>query len=117
ERRAAIGDAKALPITNPRTASQYTLFRREIKVSELIRAIKNLVSFTVPREYLAFRPPAIRDESTIEPQPPPPTASTKPPPKPRKRIFLIFPPTFFRLTFTALNRITVSRINVYKETT
>ena len=34
---------------------------------ELINAMKNRESFTVPKAYRAFRPPAIRDDKTIDP--------------------------------------------------
>ena len=47
---AATGDAIALPITNPATASQWLLLSMLIKVMEPISAIKNLVNFTVPKE-------------------------------------------------------------------
>src|ERR1700744_2995242 len=77
---AAMGDASALPKTKPATASQCLPFIMVMKVNELISAIKNLDSFTVPNENLGLRPPAIRVDNTIDPQPPPPTASIKPPP-------------------------------------
>ena len=48
DKRAAIGDAIALPMTKPSTESQYTLLSKVRKVSELIRAIKKRESFTVP---------------------------------------------------------------------
>ena len=47
---AAIGDANALPITNPATGSQCAPLNMVIKVRELINAIKNLDNFTVPKE-------------------------------------------------------------------
>lgn len=47
---AAIGEANALPITNPATASQRAPLSMVMKVIELIRAIKNLDNFTVPNE-------------------------------------------------------------------
>ena len=114
---AAIGDAMALPITRPATASQCLLLNMDIKVIELIKAIKNLVNFTVPNEKRGLRPPAIKVDKTIEPQPPPPTASIKPPPKPSKGILLIFSDDFIAIFLKALERITPPRINVYKETT
>ncbi|MNE49488.1 hypothetical protein D3C80_1440100 [compost metagenome] len=89
ETLAAIGDAKALPITKPATASQCAPFSMVIKVSELISAIKKRVIFTVPKEVRAFLPPAIKLDNTIDPQPPPPTASIKPPKRPSIEIFLI----------------------------
>ena len=90
ETLAAIGEAMALPITSPATAYHCKSFNMVTKVSELNRAIKNRLNLTVPNEYRAFLPPAINDESTMEPQPPPPTASIKPPEKPKALIFLIF---------------------------
>ena len=75
---AAIGEASALPMISPATASQWLVpLSMVIKVSELISAIKNLDSFTVPSEKRGLRPPAISDDRTIEPQPPPPTASSQ----------------------------------------
>ena len=50
EMRAATGDASALPITRPATASQCELFSMVIKVSDPISAIKKRDSFTVPNE-------------------------------------------------------------------
>jgi hypothetical protein len=50
-------------------------------------AIKNRLIFTVPKENNGWRPPAIKLERTIEPQPPPNAASIKPPTKPSKPIF------------------------------
>jgi len=47
---AAIGDASALPITKPNTASQCLPLIMVIKVSELINAIKKRDSLTVPKE-------------------------------------------------------------------
>src|SRR5690606_41789465 len=52
---AAIGDAIALPKTSPDTTYQCISFSMVTKVKELIKAIKNLLNFTVPKEYLAFR--------------------------------------------------------------
>ena len=114
---AAIGDATALPITSPATASQCLPLSIVIKVIELINAIKNLDNLTVPREKRGCLPPAIRVDSTIEPQPPPPTASIKPPPKPSKPIFLIFSDDLITTLLKALLSITTpkyKRINRYK---
>ena len=47
---AAIGEASALPITKPDTASQCAPLSMVMKVKELIKAIKNLDNFTVPNE-------------------------------------------------------------------
>lgn len=47
---AAIGDASALPITRPNTASQYLPPSMVKNVSELKVAMKNLLIFTVPNE-------------------------------------------------------------------
>lgn len=47
---AAIGDAKALPITKPATAYQRKPSNMVTKVSELKSAIKKRVIFTVPKE-------------------------------------------------------------------
>lgn len=115
---AAIGDARALPITKPATASQCAPFNMVIKVSELIKAIKKRVIFTVPRDERAFLPPAIKLDNTIDPQPPPPTASIKPPKSPNNDIFLILfcLPVFFRFALYAFDRITKPNIKVYKET-
>jgi len=74
---AAMGDASALPITKPATASQYEPVIMLIKVNELSKAMKNRDNFTVPNEKRGLRPPAIKVDNTIEPQPPPPTASIK----------------------------------------
>lgn len=49
---AAIGDASALPITNPETASHRAPLNIVIKVMELINAIKNRDNLTVPNENL-----------------------------------------------------------------
>lgn len=49
---AAIGDAKALPTIKPETASQCAPFSIVINVMELINAIKNRDSFTLPNENL-----------------------------------------------------------------
>jgi len=113
---AAIGDAKALPIINPATASQCALLTIAIKVNELISAIKNRVNFTVPNEKRGLRPPAIKVDNTIDPQPPPPTASINPPPRPNKAIFLIFAVVLFRFILMAFDKITTPRIKVYKDT-
>ncbi len=84
-----------------------------MKVSELSMAIKKRLAFTVPKEVRGLRPPAIKEESTIEPQPPPPTASIKPPPNPNTPIFLIFFfPAFLRADVNALDKIMLPRINV-----
>ena len=50
ETLAAIGDAIALPIINPKTASQCLPPNIVKKVKELRVAIKNLLIFTVPNE-------------------------------------------------------------------
>lgn len=50
ETLAAIGDAKALPIIKPTTASQYLPPNMVKKVNELKVAIKNLDILTVPNE-------------------------------------------------------------------
>ena len=115
---AAIGDAKALPITSPATASQCLPFSIVMNVSELIKAMKNLVIFTVPKENRGLLPPAIKLESTMEPHPPPPTASIKPPKAPSNEIFLIFPPSCLPLAFgfNAFDSITPPKIKVYSET-
>jgi hypothetical protein len=68
ETLAAMGDAIALPITNPATAYHCKSFNMVTKVKELSKAIKNRLNFTVPKEYRAFLPPAIKDDNTIEPQ-------------------------------------------------
>ncbi|MNV88498.1 hypothetical protein D3C71_1827120 [compost metagenome] len=118
ETLAAIGDASALPMTKPATASQWAPFNMVIKVSELINAMKKRVIFTVPKENLGFLPPAIKLDKTIDPHPPPPTASIKPPNNPNREIFFTFPfgSLCFRFTLNALDRITPPRIKVYKET-
>lgn len=61
---AAIGDAMALPITKPETASQWCVLSIAKKVIELISAIKNLESFTVPNENRGCLPPAINVDNT-----------------------------------------------------
>jgi len=50
ETLAAIGEAIALPIIKPTTASQYLPPNIVKKVKELKVAIKNLLIFTVPKE-------------------------------------------------------------------
>ena len=87
---AAIGAAKALPITKPKTASQCLPPNIRKKVKELSVAIKNLQIFTVPNENKGCLPPAIKLDKTIEPQPPPKAASIKPPTKPNGAMFFIF---------------------------
>jgi len=114
---AATGDAIALPITKPATASQCLLLSIVINVMELINAIKNRDSFTVPNENRGCLPPAINVDNTIEPQPPPPTASINPPPKPNSEIRLIFSDDLFGLVLKAFERITNPRMSVYTETT
>lgn len=113
---AATGEAIALPITKPATASQCLLLSMVINVMELINAIKNRDSFTVPNENRGCRPPAIKVDNTIEPQPPPPTASINPPPKPNNEMFFIFSDDFFGLVLNAFERITNPRMRVYMET-
>jgi len=113
---AAIGDASALPNTKPATAAQYDPVIMLINVKELINAIKNRDNFTVPNEKRGLRPPAINVDNTIEPQPPPPTASIKPPPKPNKPMFFILPVVLFFFRLSALDKITIPRISVYRDT-
>lgn len=48
--RAATGDANALPITKPATASQWALLSIKMNVSEPIKAIKKRDNLTVPKE-------------------------------------------------------------------
>ena len=113
ETLAAIGDAIALPITKPATAYQCKPLNMVTKVNELIKAIKNLLSLTVPKEYRAFLPPAIKDDKTIEPHPPPPTASINPPVKPKTPIFLIFlSADMILFTLNAFFKITKPKIKV-----
>src|ERR1700712_5548600 len=101
----------------PKTASQWLPWLSiKIKVSELTIAIKNRDNLTVPNENLALRPPAISDDSTIDPQPPPPTASIKPPPKPSKDIRLIFLSALLCFPLKAFLKITIPNIRVYKDT-
>src|ERR1700753_336241 len=88
-----------------------------MNVNELIKAIKKRDNFTVPNEKRGLRPPAIKLDNTIEPQPPPPTASIKPPPKPNKLIFLILPPACFFFTWNAFLKITIPSIKVYTDMT
>ena len=109
---AAIGEANALPITRPATDSQCAPLSMVIKVNELIKAIKNRDNFTVPKEKRGLRPPAIKDDNTIDPQPPPPTASIKPPPKPKKAMHLILPLALLYLLLKAFFKITIPNINV-----
>lgn len=47
---AATGEANALPITSPATASQCVLLSMVINVKEPINAIKKRDNFTVPKE-------------------------------------------------------------------
>ena len=114
---AAIGEAMALPITKPATASQCLLLSIVIKVMEPTKATKKRDNFTVPKENLGCRPPAIKVDNTIEPQPPPPTASIKPPPNPNKEIRLTFSDDFNVLVLKAFDKITQPKIKVYNDTT
>lgn len=116
EIRAAIGEAKALPTINPKTADHLAPFSIVMNVSELINAMKKRDSFTVPNEKRGLRPPAISVDNTIEPQPPPPTASINPPPKPNKPMRLIFAELRLRFKLIDLDRMTIPNINVYSDT-
>jgi len=109
---AAMGDAAALPITRPATASQCLVLSMAKNVIELIMAIKKRESFTVPSENRGCRPPAIKVDKTMEPQPPPPTASIKPPPKPSKVTLLNLAEAVLMCVLKAFLNITIPRMRV-----
>src|SRR5690554_3428884 len=109
----AIGAAKVLPITKPNIECQCKLSNSVKKVRELNKAMKNLLSFTLPKAYRAFLPPAINVDKTIEPQPPPPIASINPPPKPNgATLVILLPLGLMRDILKALLKITIPKIRV-----